>query len=153
MTLVDSLDSILMLYAYAGPSQDSSISKFALTYDDKPPVAEEETSLVPVLSAAPDPNTPVVSTGGLPIVQDTTASTAPTTEEPGAGKANLGPSAGARDSQTQVEAGPSAPQTRQQRVLASKANTISSLSITLTLLSILVALRSAALVSRGDNPS
>lgn len=148
MTLVDSLDSILMLYAYAGPSQDSSISKFALTYDDKPPVAEEETSLVPTLSASADTNSPAVAGDGISIEHDSDAApqTASAEEQPDATKPAIIPSSTSVDSQIRVEAGPSSPQTHQQRVLASKANTISSLSITLTLLSILVALRSVPLL-------
>jgi hypothetical protein len=68
MTLVDSLDSVLMLYAYAGPTQDPSISKFALTFkDDKSVLPAEGSSneLVPTLSA--DPNVPLVAETGEPI--------------------------------------------------------------------------------------
>ena len=133
MTLVDSLDSILMLYAYAGPSQDPTISKFALTFenDQKTPLLSSEEQifdqeLLPTVSA--EPNAAVVQEDGTRVAgveADTTSKVvvpaAPTSGDCGAGPA-MTPS-------------------RQQVVLASKANTISSLSITLTLLSILVALR------------
>jgi high-affinity nickel-transport protein len=127
MTLVDSLDSVLMLYAYAGPTQDPSISKFALTFkDDKSVLPAEGSSneLVPTLSA--DPNVPLVAETGEPIEPSAETGPNPKTVSP--------------QSDT-VERGPPLQNTREQRLLASKANTISSLSITLTLLSILVALR------------
>lgn len=129
MTLVDSLDSVLMLYAYAGPTQDSSISKFALTFkDDKPSIEQEvepSNELLPVLSV--DPNTPLVTSDGQPIDQPLDQ------QEPSQPKPT------AQINLSDDERG--SPVNRKQRVLANKANTISSLSITLTLLSILVALR------------
>lgn len=134
MTLVDSLDSVLMLYAYAGPTQDATISKFALTFNDKKVALDEETILVPTLSNDHDPNLPIEG-----IDEEAGPSTVT-----GASNANeqVGPSqkVSSTTSASGVPSG-SEPSTREQRVLASKANTISSLSITLTLLSILVALR------------
>jgi high-affinity nickel-transport protein len=137
MTLVDSLDSVLMLYAYAGPTQDPTISKFALTFnnDQKSPLllgqdhrAEEDQRLVPTLLR--DPNAVVTQEDGTPVNgTERDASLKPAPMKP------------LSTSETDREVGPSAPQTRAEMVLASKANTISSLSITLTLLSILVALR------------
>jgi high-affinity nickel-transport protein len=138
MTLVDSLDSVLMLYAYAGPTQDPTISKFALTFnnDQKMPLlldqdrqVEDDQALVPTLLG--DPNAIVTQEDGTPVngtERDASFKPAPVgTPLPSA--------------EADHEAGPTAPQTRAEMVLASKANTISSLSITLTLLSILVALR------------
>lgn len=131
MTLVDSLDSVLMLYAYAGPTQDPSISRFALTYDDKKVREDEETVLVPTLSN--DPNFPIAGSS---------VETAPPME------ALVSPGGDPEDSRkvlppttVPAEEPHVQPTSREERVLASKANTISSLSITLTLLSILVALR------------
>ena len=122
--MVDSLDSILMLYAYAGPTQDPSISKFALTFDKKValPAAEED---VPVLNQ--ESTSPPLS----PIEREEEEDTTKPTVFSEVTEADV----------NAVEVGPSAPQTREQKLLATKANTISSLSITLTLLSILVALR------------
>jgi len=140
MTLVDSLDSVLMLYAYAGPTQDPNISKFALTFNNDQKVSlvqdqqdqtERDQELLPTLSA--NLNEAIVQEDGTHITD---------VEGDRKAKSVAPPSAVVSTNiHTSSEAGPSAPLTRTELVLANKANTISSLSITLTLLSILVALR------------
>lgn len=150
MTLVDSLDSVLMLYAYAGPIQDPTIGKFALTFKndqtlprllDQDGQEEQDREFVPTL--ATDPNGVVTRNDGTTIARD------------GSDDSSKPLSATPRDAGTvpDHEAGPSVRRSREQKVLDSKANTISSLSITLTLLSILVALRYASglqIVKKSD---
>lgn len=99
MSLVDSLDSILMLYAYAEPSRETADGKLQL-FQQKQAIA-------------------------LPVHHDTVAVLA---------------SDGNVEAETEV---PKSPDSEQEALIRTKANTISMLSIILTALSIVVALRYA----------
>jgi high-affinity nickel-transport protein len=109
MSLVDSLDSILMLYAYATPHVSSDSKKFAIF-------------------ATPTPTKHDVELSGVNEMAFTTTAQTDTAQE---------------DTKNVVETldPHTNPLSREPEVLVSKADTMSSLSITLTVLSILVALR------------
>ncbi|KAL1411225.1 hypothetical protein Q8F55_002176 [Vanrija albida] len=114
MSLVDSLDSVLMLYAYAQPALKGPDRKVRLFY--RPLKLQEDVEAVAPLNSADAEGSP--SAERPPLPRDDSKDS------------KLG-------DETLVEA-----QTveRESRILAAKASTISSLSISLTLLSILVAL-------------
>lgn len=97
MSLVDSLDSILMLYAYAEPSRETADGKLQI-FQSKQAIA-------------------------LPVHHDTVA---------------VLTSNGNVESETEV---PKTPDSEHEALIRTKADTISMLSIILTALSIIVALR------------
>lgn len=139
MSLVDSLDSILMLYAYATPDSTSPEGKLALLQYPDPNYKDsylEET--VATTLPAEDGQTeghvieptdiPQGETEGLETEDNIKAKTGSeilAEEERVGGPSRVDGSGGVRN----------------ERVMKAKANTMSSLSIILTLLSILVALR------------
>ncbi|OWZ63602.1 hypothetical protein AYX14_03272 [Cryptococcus neoformans] len=138
MSLVDSLDSILMLYAYATPDSTSPEGKLALLQYPDPNYKDsylEET--VATTLPAEDGQTeghvieptdiPQGETEGLETEDNIKAKTGSeilVEEERVGGPSRVDGSGGVRN----------------ERVMKAKANTMSSLSIILTLLSILVAL-------------
>ncbi|WVQ71527.1 hypothetical protein IAR50_001066 [Cryptococcus sp. DSM 104548] len=133
MSLVDSLDSILMLYAYACPSRSTPEGKIALLQD---PFDSKETI-----------NETVIET--LPVeASDERERVESEERQAGAGgeieRLAEGTNKVVRDGGVEEEGigGPStfAEASQNERVIQAKANTMSSLSIILTLLSILVAL-------------
>lgn len=128
MTLVDSLDSVLMLYAYVAPTQDPDIKRFALTFDDSKRVeriADYHDSPVN------DPNVPILAENDEIIIENERLEDP---SKPMVDQAQSDVVVG------EIESGPSQPKIQEQVIMDTKANTISSLSIVLTLLSILVAL-------------
>ena len=144
MTLVDCLDSVLMLYAYAAPDQESRLLRWSLLDDkrsesvDTEQTGEEETTS----NVRNTPSSHIDSTPLGTLEQDDPDTKCdllpidPSTRSPGFSSApdplqpvrTLGP-------EGQVHS-------RGQQLLRNKGQMISSLSISLTLLSILVALRS-----------
>jgi high-affinity nickel-transport protein len=133
MSFVDSLDSVLMIYAYASPSRSTPEGKIGLFQSTKIELDEEANRLV--LEEAQ----PVLTTD---VVEDEHAT-----------RENPAPSDKTKDSKSQVmdslpvlptldmnEASPShsGPDTQ---AIDTKKQVISSLSVTLTALSIIVALR------------
>lgn len=145
MTLVDSLDSILMLYAYAPIGRDDREGKLAIFYSDKgrtSPVISEEAAL-PILEeqssslpAEEEGSGPDKISKNLPSVRATT--TPPLRDEM---------SSDGRPPVLQDDKDDYA----RQRVLAAKAATMSTLSITLTLLSIIVAFWYVMLMSHDHD--
>ncbi|TYJ57178.1 hypothetical protein B9479_002093 [Cryptococcus floricola] len=136
MSLVDSLDSILMLYAYASPSRSTPEGKIALlqdSFDSKETINETIIETLPVETS--DERERVES-------EELRASPRGEIErlEEDQGTKYMG----ARDGGVEEEGigGPAnfAEGAQNERVIQAKANTMSSLSIILTLLSILVAL-------------
>ncbi|WWD15794.1 hypothetical protein CI109_100218 [Kwoniella shandongensis] len=145
MSLVDSLDSILMLYAYATPSRSTREGKIALLQDhledcklDYPIDTVVET--LPALSSERlTGSQEIVDSSRLSIEGGVEREEEQETDMPKSGK-NLDQGVDEERGdlgQTPIEAGPSG---RGARVLNAKADAMSSLSIILTLLSILVAL-------------
>lgn len=145
MTLVDSLDSILMLYAYASPSASTPEGRFAFFQDRKQNIA-----LIASRDAEDD-----IQAGLPPLARSDTSHGVDQMEEddndknlksrvpPSSSDERYGESSTAlpaveneheRGEQTEADI-------RARRLMDSKANVMSSLSITLTVLSILVALR------------
>ena len=123
MTLVDSLDSVLMLYAYAAPSSSTIEGKIAF-------FAPAEPSLDPSpLSAALASSVPVT----------TNSTTVPSEDE--RDKDAPQPTPAMIEDGRHIEALHEHPA---RQVVQGKANIMSTLSILLTLLSIIVALRYAA---------
>lgn len=107
MTLVDSLDSVLMLYAYASPSRSTPEGKLGL-FQSQPDKPESESGCETDALLSPERRE-----GHVSYVED------------------------ARVSAEQLE------EVETSRVVDNKLNVMSSLSITLTALSIVVALRYA----------
>jgi high-affinity nickel-transport protein len=147
MSLVDSLDSVLMLYAYAPLRRDSPDGRLTLFCELKVPPACEPREPLPdtevlALVISQDAPSPVLLVG-MSNEAD------PRDEHPPSDQAKVPTDSALCDSQE--DAGASAAETiidesvsedyRARRMLDAKASTMSSLSITLTVLSILVALR------------
>ncbi|ORY22758.1 high-affinity nickel-transport protein-domain-containing protein [Naematelia encephala] len=128
MTLVDSLDSVLMLYAYAAPALGTQQRRLAVFEDRKTPlpVTLPDLETPPVTVELLNSNPPTAEIEEDDVVKPTDDATKPTgldqEQEPGQHLPE--------DTST----------SNRQRVLNGKANTMSTLSIILTLLSILVAL-------------
>jgi high-affinity nickel-transport protein len=130
--MVDSLDSVLMLYAYAAPSQDQSVKRFAMFFNsDK---VDTGTEVTPEVPDEMDPNLPILH-------HDQVDPTVQSEDQPKSQKPVLANTGTDADVEATTSSGGIAPESGERRVLDAKANTISSLSITLTILSILVALR------------
>jgi high-affinity nickel-transport protein len=133
MSFVDSLDSVLMLYAYASPSRSTPEGKIGLFQSAKIELDEEADRLV-------HEDTPLDSTTG--IMNDDIA----TPEEPA-------PIDKTKDSKSQMmeslpvlptldmNEGSSSQSGPDTQAIDTKKQVISSLSVTLTALSIIVALR------------
>jgi len=120
MSLVDSLDSILMLYAYATPHMDRKAKRFALFMSDSQShranvISEEVVEDIPILPETSISDDLADGNTQQPDVKDT------------------------RDQPEEVVGAGSA--IVDDRILDVKADTMSTLSIILTVLSILVALR------------
>ncbi|WVR05065.1 hypothetical protein IAU60_002077 [Kwoniella sp. DSM 27419] len=205
MSLVDSLDSILMLYAYATPSTDTPVGKFALLQDhsDTKSVREDEV-LVTVGEVRDRDEERELDAGGvshgmavLPTLAGTQGSSAamdqleredqaaaeeegykhgsvsqPVHDDPAkpltpphhpsaqptraAHTSSTGPAVHADSDRLSNDAYADAyadahPQTsaKAQRIMSVKTNTMSNLSIILTLLSILVALSISLITTMG----
>ncbi|OCF72005.1 high-affinity nickel-transporter [Kwoniella mangroviensis CBS 8886] len=161
MSLVDSLDSILMLYAYATPSTDTPEGKLALLQayegDSKTSLSLVEENVVPVLSSDVDSNTrrergsEMVGRSEIevleredqqdeqnqpksPIYQDT-------------GNPSNAPEMG--ENSEMINENERETSNRKDRLLRVKTQTMSNLSIILTLLSILVALSISLITMMG----
>jgi high-affinity nickel-transport protein len=137
MTMVDSLDSILMLYAYASPSRLSPEGRLAFFQDRKgelqPTAREEEEGAA---SAELLPDLPIEGVSAtLAHAQDELQ------EEQDKSLQAHGPAKTAALDPEPLRNPDPAPDAKTRRMLESKTNAISSLSITLTVLSILVAFR------------
>lgn len=137
MTLVDSLDSILMLYAYAPIGKDDKEGRFTIFYDaateaeSSPMIMDQEAELiVPILESGvnDDPVDAEPAKKGDILESVDQALSRPLSSSLEAGR---------RISPTQTEDRKDDYVLRRQ--LAAKASTMSSLSISLTLLSIIVA--------------
>ncbi|ODO11563.1 hypothetical protein I350_00344 [Cryptococcus amylolentus CBS 6273] len=136
MSLVDSLDSILMLYAYASPSRSTPEGKIALlqdSFDSKETINE---TIIETL--------PVETSDERERVESEELRASPRGEIERLEEEQGTKCMGARDGGVEEEGigSPSnfAQGAQNERVIQAKANTMSSLSIILTLLSILVAL-------------
>ena len=139
MTLVDCLDSVLMLYAYISPDQENGIIKWSIIEKKQRSTYPTEQT-VDLGLETPDQSPYQTPTAALGTIEPDHADY----------KNDLllaDVSKKARDVIPELEAaaelvepGPRA-QSREQQMLRDKGHTISSLSISLTLLSILVALR------------
>jgi high-affinity nickel-transport protein len=134
MTLVDSLDSILMLYAYAPMREDDKEGRFSFFY---------QTSTTRDISIHEDLEVPMLASEPLNPMEDEH-------DGPSDNKADLSrtkkPSTILQPSPTVQGSHLSRSNTEAQggdyavrRKIAAKASTMSSLSISLTLLSIIVA--------------
>jgi high-affinity nickel-transport protein len=150
MSLVDSLDSVLMLYAYAPLRRDSPDGKLALFWESKAPLPREPRELLadtePLgLAMAGNSSSPV-------LLADMTneGDADPRDKDPLSDQAKIPTGSALHDPAETGASGPEAPETvdepitgdyRARRMLDAKASTMSTLSITLTVLSILVALR------------
>lgn len=121
MSLVDSLDSILMLYAYAMPDSDPE-GRLALFEDRKTPSTPSDLDPTPIVLGTVETAEEHVEEHEEDVDKARTEKLA---------KAVLH-----RELGEQAE-----PSGRAQRVLNTKARTMSTLSILLTIISILVALR------------
>ena len=148
MTLVDCLDSVLMLFAYAAPDQGTGMFKWSVIEDKDTKQRHMEQ---PGALGALEPELQ------CPELTRTAATALETVEvDDGDNKNDLltgGTSTAAYVSTSgpQARAETAKPndhkQSRAQRMIRNKGQMISSLSISLTLLSILVALRSASTLS------
>ncbi|ODO03363.1 high-affinity nickel-transporter [Cryptococcus wingfieldii CBS 7118] len=136
MSLVDSLDSILMLYAYASPSRSTPEGKIALLQD---PFDSKET-----INETNIETLPVETSDERERAESEELRASPRGEIERLEEEQETRYMGARDGGVEEEGigGPSnfAEGAENERVIQAKANTMSSLSIILTLLSILVAL-------------
>jgi high-affinity nickel-transport protein len=131
MSFVDSLDSVLMLYAYASPSRSTPEGKIGLFQSTKIELDEEADRLV---------------------LEDVPASTLPEDDSAREGVAEVDP---AKDSKAHAQVtedvpilpivaadqGTQSPSGPGNQAIDKKTQVISSLSVTLTALSIIVALR------------
>ncbi|WRT66994.1 uncharacterized protein IL334_003960 [Kwoniella shivajii] len=155
MSLVDSLDSVLMLYAYATPSTDTPEGKLSLLQDidpDSKSTLVEET-VIPVLPSSntnPDVNEAMVSIEGR-REDDATEGTGEIEileREQNQNREDSVKSPNERD----IEAphiNRNTGNDRQDRIIRVKTNTMSNLSIILTLLSIIVALSISLITMMG----
>jgi high-affinity nickel-transport protein len=135
MSLVDSLDSVLMLYAYASPQRNSPEGKLSVFY-------RSENALPPLISPIhPRQDTGEEAVTVLPTDEevevdvDRGKKTGPKCDANVTAKAEGEPTVPLGD----MDAQPMDYHAR--KVMDAKASTMSSLSITLTVLSIIVALR------------
>ncbi|OCF39887.1 high-affinity nickel-transporter [Kwoniella heveanensis CBS 569] len=146
MSLVDSLDSILMLYAYATPSTSTAEGKIALLQSYEPDLKRDE---------AEDQEHEAI-TKPLGNQRKGSAKTQHDNEQRSGDLSETTPGS-ATAAETTEAATTSAEEgllreggsSRQERILSVKTNTMSSLSIILTLLSILVALSISLITIMG----
>nr|XP_018263989.1 high-affinity nickel-transporter [Kwoniella dejecticola CBS 10117]OBR86147.1 high-affinity nickel-transporter [Kwoniella dejecticola CBS 10117] len=145
MSLVDSLDSILMLYAYATPSTDSPEGKLSLLQDVQPdpkrPITLEEETVVTTLPIQDDAQP-------HRLVHERASPNS------AAGvSANLNERTGSNEFEAlereDRERLNSSANYRQERIMRVKTATMSNLSIILTLMSIVVALSISLITMMG----
>ena len=136
MSFVDSLDSVLMLYAYASPSRSTPEGKIGLFQSTKIKLDEEADRLV-LEDMQPGSTTEVLNHDSA-----TRENSAPVhkTNDSKDGKSQVIDSPPALPTLDMNEASPSQSMTDAQAI-DSKKQVISSLSVALTALSIIVALR------------
>ncbi|WWD01555.1 hypothetical protein V866_008500 [Kwoniella sp. B9012] len=167
MSLVDSLDSILMLYAYATPSTDTPEGKLALLQayegDSKTSLSLVEENVVPVLSSEVDSNTrreqgsEMVGRSEIEVLEREDQQEEQNQPKPhiyqdrnSSYTSNTPEIAGTSDSDMVDGIGSgSEANKRKDRLLRVKTQTMSNLSIILTLLSILVALSISLITMMG----
>lgn len=141
MSLVDSLDSVLMLYAYASPSTTSKEGKLALFYrsvpgQSKPPVnlsiegqPGSEQMFIPAIEVIP------LRSGNEDVEHSAICVEAEMSQSEEEGK-SFQP-----ELQPEDQGGVIEPVGRAREIVETKTEVMSGLSITLTVLSIVVALR------------
>ncbi|KAK8869931.1 hypothetical protein IAR55_000499 [Kwoniella newhampshirensis] len=165
MSLVDSLDSILMLYAYATPSRSTREGKIALLQEpeDRKVDYPVDTMTITMPSLSSESLTARQVTPSSPDSQSRYSAIIPVEEQPEEEEAqevdrtksdmdlDIEGHVGGEESFEDLErsAGQAGPSIREERIVNAKANTMSSLSIILTLLSILVALSIAIIEIMG----
>lgn len=148
MSLVDSLDSVLMLYAYAPLRRDAPDGKFALFCELEAPLAREPLqNTEPLALAMAGNSSPPILLADMSSEVDAD----PRDKHPLSDQAKVPTGSALHDLADTGARAPEAPETvidepitgdyGARRVLDAKASTMSTLSITLTVLSILVALR------------
>ncbi|WVQ78188.1 hypothetical protein IAT38_000271 [Cryptococcus sp. DSM 104549] len=148
MSLVDSLDSILMLYAYATPSRSTPEGKIALLQD--PEDYKDEYEAETVVVTLPARSTEDVRTPSAEIGPQDEGEIAQLEREQSAKARDLPTTVGEEEQfaggSGSVRAGEPV---ANRRVVNAKANAMSNLSIILTLLSILVALSISLITIMG----
>ncbi|WVQ70236.1 uncharacterized protein L199_008462 [Kwoniella botswanensis] len=161
MSLVDSLDSILMLYAYATPSTDTPEGKLALLQayegDSKTSLSLVEENVVPVLSSEVDSNTrreqgsEMIGRSEIEVLEreDQQEEQNQPKLAPYQDTSNPFNAPEMGENSEMINGNERETSNRKDRLLRVKTQTMSNLSIILTLLSILVALSISLITMMG----